>query len=222
MNQSLEFYEKDKNVQSVSGYSLEIKKYSDDISDIYFQQRTHSWGWATWKNYWEHCNFDINYIRNFITENENVLKEFKQNCGADIDRMLLGSIYARNNSWYVRWAFNQFLNKNYTVYPLLSKISNIGFGDNATHCTSINVFKTKMDTSGRTNFNFPKTFDYKKYEKEFLYYFSIQYKIIYRLKLLKTKSGRKSLAIDFKTKLKIYGKKIIQILTGTRNKINVC
>ncbi|SHN00954.1 glycosyltransferase [Polaribacter sp. KT 15] len=221
MNDSLNFYKRDENIQSVSGYSLDIKKDNSDESDVYFQQRTHSWGWATWKSYWGQCNFDLDYLRSYVLNNENKLKDFKQTCGADIDRMLLDTIYSRNNSWYVRWAFNQFLNNRYTVYPFLSKINNIGFGDDATHCTSINVYKTKMDILVKTNFNFLSFKKNNYYQRQFLYYFSIIYKLIYRALLLKTSTGRKSLMIDFNNKLKINSRKIAQIITGTRNKIKI-
>jgi hypothetical protein len=219
MNNSLNFYKGDNAIQSISGYSLDIKKDNDDYSDVYFQQRTHSWGWATWKPYWDQGNFDLEYLRDYVHNYENHLKMFKETCGADIDRMLLDTIYSRNNSWYVRWAFNQFLNNRYTVYPFLSKISNIGFGDDATHCTSINVYKTQMDTLAKTNFNLVDFEVNKHYQKQFLYYFSIGYKLIYRILLLKSKNGRKSLMIDFNNKIKINSRKIGQILNRTRNKI---
>jgi len=219
MNQSLNFYKKNNSIQSISGYSLDLKKDNDDYSDIYFQQRAHSWGWATWKPNWNNCNFDLEILRDYVLDNKNKLTEFKVTCGVDIDRMLLDAIYLRNNSWYVRWAFDQFLNDRYTVYPFLSKISNIGFGDNATHCTSINVYKTELDVLGKTNFNFIDFIDHKKYQRQFLSYFSVSYKIIYRILLLKSKTGRRSLMIDFNNKLKINYRKITQIIKGTRHKI---
>jgi hypothetical protein len=49
MNNSLEFYSHDKNIQSINGFSPHVKK-SD--KNVYFQQRPFPWGWATWNDRW--------------------------------------------------------------------------------------------------------------------------------------------------------------------------
>ena len=65
MNESLNFYKNNKRIQSINGYSLAIKSQSD----VYFQKRTFSWGWATWKEYWSLEVFERKVIRGVINKN---------------------------------------------------------------------------------------------------------------------------------------------------------
>ncbi|MHB9141912.1 MAG: glycosyltransferase, partial [Paludibacter sp.] len=125
MNQALDFYREDSRVQSISGYSLSVK---DKSKEVYFQLRPGSWGWATWKNQWNPEIFNKEKLLSEINLNRSVLRKFKLQCGADISNMLLESLTEKNESWYVRWAFNHFSNQRYSVYPAYSFVNNIGFG----------------------------------------------------------------------------------------------
>jgi len=201
MNKSLNFYEDHKDIQSISGYSLKIKHKSHN-SDIYFSRRPHSWSWATWSKYWHKDFFDKEKLREDLTKNKLLL--FKETCGQDISEMLVNSIEGLNDSWYVRWVYNHFKNKKYSVYPYYSKVKNIGFSDNGTHCHGINVYVTEMDLGLNRNF---KLIDYTKNlknEKEFLIYFSLKYKLKFRIKLLFNNRGRKLLREEIS---RIYFKK---------------
>lgn len=200
MNSALEFYNNSKNIQSISGFSLEIKNNIQQ-SDVFFNSRAFSWGWATWKNRWDKNIFDITYIKNIINNDKNILKKFKKECGEDISEMLLGSITGKNNSWYVRWAFNQFVSKRLTVYPFLSKVYNIGFSNKGTHCNGINVFKSKFDTICQRSFVFSEQFENEFIKNEFIKYFSKVYKLKFRLILLLNSSGRKSILSEIKFKV---------------------
>lgn len=197
MNQALLFYKNDFKIQSISGYSLKIAN-KERGSDVYFQDRAHSWSWGTWNDRWSHEIFDKAKIRANTTKS--VLDNFKMNCGQDISQMLLDSLSGKINSWYVRWAFNHFLTNRYAVYPYYSKVENIGFNEHGTHCKNINVFLTEKDKCHRTDFkfiNFSKNISVKK---DFLRYFSFWYKFKYRLLLLKTQKGRGSVLREIKSK----------------------
>jgi len=200
INQALEFYEFDKKIQSVNGFSLDLKSTIKYEKDVFFMDRTYSWGWATWKNKWELCEFDEKNIRSSL--NTNNIKEFKKYFGEDIFRMLLSSLNGVNDSWYVRWVYSHFINSHFSVYPVESKVFNIGYGTNATHCTTIDVLETRHDSSFKVNFIMDKNIHVnKKLRKEFLNYFTYFYKLIYRIKLLKNSATRKLLYLDIKQKM---------------------
>tara|TARA_B110000027_G_scaffold134016_1_gene164441 strand:- start:2921 stop:3886 length:966 start_codon:yes stop_codon:yes gene_type:complete len=190
MNKSLNFYEDHKDIQSISGYSLKIKRKSHN-SDIYFSRRPHSWSWATWSKNWHKDLFDTNELKEDLTKNKLML--FKEICGQDISEMLVNSIVGLNDSWYVRWVYNHFKNEKYSVYPYYSKVKNIGFSDNGTHCHGINVYVSEMDLGLNRNFNFIDYTKNLKSEKEFLTYFSLKYKLKFRIRLLFNNEGRKLL-----------------------------
>ena len=112
MNQALTFYENDKNIQSINGYSLEL---TNKNRDIYFQIRTGSWGWATWRDRWNPIIFNKEYLKELINSTPGILKKFNKKCGADMSKMLMESIANKIDSWYVRWTFDHFTKNHYAV-----------------------------------------------------------------------------------------------------------
>lgn len=198
MNQALDFYKESYRIQSINGYSLKI----ENKLDIYFHQRTFSWGWATWKDRWSSYLFDKDHIQQKIKSTENILSEFDRICGNDISNMLQDSISGINNSWYVRWTFDHFINKTYAVFPTSSKIFNIGFVGEATHCVGINTYISEIDTSYKRTFLF---LDFEKMNRkqniQFLRYFKKSYKLMFRIKLLNNFNGLNQLSKEIKHRL---------------------
>lgn len=205
MNQSLSYYSQDDQIQSISGFSLKIKENKTEQQDVYLHPRAHSWGWATWKGYWLEQLFDKEMIREVIKEDSGILEEFKKISGADTKKMLLDSLKDLNDSWYVRWCFNQFRNKRYTVYPFKSKIFNIGFSPEATHCKGINVFEINWDKQNKNTFSFGKEID-PNYIRQYNNYFRLNHKIMYRIRALFDANKRFVLLEDIKLKVKIKSK----------------
>jgi hypothetical protein len=202
MNKSLHIYKVAETVQSISGFSLKIK-HNLKQSDVYFHGRPFSWGWATWDDRWDRNIFDKKVIQNKINIDAKILKKFSHQCGSDISAMLLDSINDKNNSWYVRWAFDHFNTKRVTVYPFLSKIYNIGFSEDGSHCKGINVFCSITDTEFRRTFILSKPYHDKVFQREFLNYFSKFYKLKFRFNLLGTSFGRKSIMNEIKLRFLI-------------------
>ena len=201
MNQSLDFYNENKEIKSVNGYSLSIKR---NVNSVYFQTRPFPWGWATWKDRWNTEIFNKEEIRKTINSDSSILKGFKKTCGDDISRMLLNSITNKNDSWYVRWTFDHFRNNKFSAFPKYSFIQNIGHTSDGTHCKGINSYETKLIDEKITEFTFSEfTLPGKKQKKEFLKYFSIRHKIWIRIKLLRTSKGRKELIEDIKIKIRL-------------------
>lgn len=198
MNKSLDFFENYSEIKSISGYSVDIGQPLDGFSTFSIM-RPYSWGWATWKDCWNKNIFDNKIIKEKIEVIN--LKDFDKKCGADMSKMLLNSIEGKNDSWYAKWVFNHFTENKYAIYPYLSKIVNIGYGVNATHCTTIDVLKSKLDIKNSRDFNFDESVKSKKSNNEkFLKYFTYKYKFVYRLKLIFKKGGIKLLILDIKTK----------------------
>ncbi len=202
MNQALGYYERDSQIQTICGYSVFIKKL-DEFEDVYFQKRPLSWGWATWSTRWSKDLFNKEIIRNEITQDKNILKKFKNEFGNDIADMLLDSLNNKNDSWYVRWAYNHFKKDTYSVYPSLSLVENIGHGELSTHCKGINSYDYRLDNGRRTNFKFIE-FDSRidKYSKHFLKYFTLKHKVVFRVKLIGSRNGRKELIAEIRMRAK--------------------
>lgn len=199
MNQSLEFYKADKRIKSINGYSIPIKNCN---SEVYIQTRPFSWGWATWQDRWNRSIFDKSRLRKEVQEQPDLVGDFAKVCGQDVVKMFKDSIHNRNNSWYIRWAYDHFRSQRLSVYPARSLVENIGFNLDGTHCNGIGAYNFKMKPSNKTEFYFPPlSYPQKEITKQFLYHFSLRRKLEVRFNALKSVSGRKLLCKEIKQKL---------------------
>ncbi|MDD4972364.1 MAG: glycosyl transferase [Paludibacter sp.] len=158
MNQSLTFYELEKRVLSVSGYSFPLKYPKSYNYDIAFSIRASSWGWATWKDRWESVDWEVKSYKSF---KYNLFKRFKFNLGgSDMARMLDDQMTNKKDSWAIRFCYHQYQNHLLDVYPVVSKVINIGFGENATNTKNgYSRFRTTIDTSKVCSFKLAKNIE---------------------------------------------------------------
>lgn len=168
MNDSLEYYKNDKNIFAISGFCWNLPSLKDLNEDVFLAYRPASWGWATWKDQWKDVDWDIKDFETFIKDKK-AIKKFNRG-GMDMTRMLKHFKEGKNNSWAIRWAYSMSKQDKYCIYPKSSKIQNIGFGNDATHCTGEHIHITNLDGSENINFKFSKNLTInKKLLKEFRY-----------------------------------------------------
>jgi len=179
MNQSLAYYKDNQKVFSVSGYTFPIRKPDDYTFDNYFTQRGSSWGWGTWRNRWENVDWQVSDWKEFSTDKA-AQRNFNR-MGSDLSGMLAKQMEGKISSWAIRWCYHQFKTGTFTVFPVTSKIQNVGFGTEATHTSSVmqSRFATVLDDSGKSTFQFN---DKIALEPQFIRQFTSRYSIITRLK----------------------------------------
>jgi len=131
MNEALNYYQENETIWSISGYTPQLDCLKNYDKDVYLSVRASSWGWATWKDRWESIDWNIKNWEDF-KENKKLKKEFNLG-GNDMYHMLEMQILGKIDSWAIRWCYNQFLQKSYTIYPVESKLKNIGFDEVGTH-----------------------------------------------------------------------------------------
>lgn len=131
MNEALDIYKDRDDVWSISGFSPNIDISEKYKEDIYLTLRGCSWGWATWKNRWKTVDWKVKDFEQ-LKRSRKLKKEFNIS-GNDMFKMLELQMLGKINSWAIRWCYSQFKQKKYTIYPVVSKIKNIGFGEDATH-----------------------------------------------------------------------------------------
>lgn len=155
MNQCLDFYENEPRVLSISGFSYSFSLPRSYKYDMALGYRASSWGWATWKNRWDKVDWDIESYHSF---KYNLYKRLKFNRGgSDMSVMLDRHISKKINSWAICFSYHQYVNNLLDVYPVKSKIQNIGFSSNATNSVhGAYRFRTKLDTSSKRNFTLQK------------------------------------------------------------------
>lgn len=128
----LEKYRDDTRIRHITGCNLQQGKKWGDAS-YYFSNRTHVWGWASWKRVWKDYDITLDKYSNFeIKEKlENIYPDpLVAECWVNIFNDLKeGKI----NSWAYPLDFINFFNNGLTIIPNENLISNIGYGSGATN-----------------------------------------------------------------------------------------
>jgi len=125
MNEALDFYQNDKKIWSISGYGPKLPCLEKYEKDVYLSPRASSWGWASWKDRWNSVDWDVKEFQK-LKKNKQMRKQFELG-GDDLYKMLELQVLGKIDSWAIRWCYSQFLQKMYTVYPVKSKVLNVGF-----------------------------------------------------------------------------------------------
>ncbi|MBB6612125.1 sugar transferase [Pontibacter sp. Tf4] len=183
MNQALETFQNDPRIYSISGYTAPIKVPADYPFDNYFTRRASSWGWATWKDRWTNIDWEVSDYRDF-SHNLKARYEFNK-MGSDMSHMLSKYMNGKIDSWAIRWCYYQFKMNTLSVYPTLSKVSNIGSGQLATNTNEkYNRFTSStLDTTNTYKFIFNQDVKLdKRFIKQFVKIYSLKTRIYYKIK----------------------------------------
>lgn len=145
MNSALSELENVGNVFSISGYNFPINIPLDYKHQIYLSPRASSWGWATWKDRWEKTDWSVTDFNSFI-KNKNKVSEFNIG-GNDLTKMLKNQVEGKIDSWAVRWSYAHYKNNAFCIYPVKSKVQNIGTDSSGLHSITTNKFFVELDNS---------------------------------------------------------------------------
>ena len=143
MNDSLEVFEKDEKIFSISGYSPPINVPADYVPDIFLLRRACAWGMGLWHDRFK----EISYL-----DNAEVLNRFSNTrqveeltkYGEDLLNMILLDAAGKMDALDVKIFYYQFLNEKYTIYPKKSLTNNIGLDGSGTHCVQTNKFDVDL------------------------------------------------------------------------------
>ena len=131
----LDRYFKDERISTITGNNFQNGKWRGNAS-YYFSKYNHCWGWATWRRSWKNYDGDIKFwpewsnSKNWINFISNkVERRYWQNI---FKRVHSGQI----DSWAYPWTASVWYKKGLTITPNVNLVSNIGFGENATHTKS--------------------------------------------------------------------------------------
>lgn len=128
-------YRDDTRIRHITGCNLQQgKKWGD--SSYYFSNRTHVWGWASWKRVWK--DYDLNLSKYEDHEIKNRLKNiYEDSLVVESWLNIFKDVKAgKINSWAYPLDFVNFFNNGLVIIPNENLISNIGFGIDATHTIS--------------------------------------------------------------------------------------
>jgi hypothetical protein len=128
----LEKYRHDERIMMISGDNF-LSQDKQLENSYYFSKYPHIWGWATWRRAWQHYDVEMSswqefrdrgllkFICNDPVESEYWLKIFNDVANDRID------------TWDYQWVYTCWQQSGMSIVPSVNLISNIGFGDDATH-----------------------------------------------------------------------------------------
>jgi hypothetical protein len=181
MNESLELYKNVESVYSITGYSHLKQSNFNELNHLEFIYLTSTWSWATWKDRWFLIDWNVSDFEAFIKDTD-AKKRFNFG-GSDMVKMLKDWKHGYIDAWDIRFSYGQFKYNGYTIFPVVSKVQNIGFDKDATHTDVFNRYKTKIDTINKRFSNLPtEVVLIESFVKQFQVKFSIASRIIGRIK----------------------------------------
>lgn len=141
---SLDRYETNGSVMNVNGYSPPIGLTADYQHDVYFTRRNTSWGWGTWKEAWEHFEYEALTLAG-LEEKKSEVRQVTKPAGTDLYPMLRQQLRGDIDSWAVWWSYAIARNDGLCVNPVGSKVSNIGHDGTGTHEQNSARFDVKLN-----------------------------------------------------------------------------
>ncbi|WP_439555376.1 glycosyltransferase [Dyadobacter sp.] len=133
MNKALNVFESRQDIFSVTGYTPPISIPETYRNDLFLVPRTSSWGWGTWAHKWKKADWGMQDFSD--PEKTAALRETLIKGGDDLWPMLIKQQKGIIDSWAIRWTLAQARNQAYGLYPVHSKIKNIGTDGSGTNFT---------------------------------------------------------------------------------------
>jgi len=132
MNEALDKFENDDNICSIHAFS-----YPPACPEVqYFLRRgADCWGWATWRRGWKLFSSDSRKLHEEIVKRK-LSKLFDRDGAFPYTKMLKDQADGKIDSWAIRWYASAFLAEKYTLQSNVMLVKNIGWGNEATHCSS--------------------------------------------------------------------------------------
>lgn len=167
--QMLVRYRDDERIMMISGCNL-LEEWKSAIQSYHFSCYGGIWGWACWRRAWKY--YDINMTLWADPEIKNRVKDFLADSKQyKIRKKNLDDTYNNKvDSWAYRWGLARFIQSGISVVPSVNLVSNIGFGEGATHTQLSASVLANIST---TPFEFPIKFNKftavdRDYDKEFM------------------------------------------------------
>lgn len=132
----LERYRHDKRVMSIGGCNLVPEELRSNHCSYSFSNHNNIWGWASWRRAWRLYDYEMS---NYKKVKE--LGYLKNHFSSDYEYDYFQWVFERtfllpSITWDYQWEFVRRINSGLTILPQKNLISNLGFGEDATHTTN--------------------------------------------------------------------------------------
>lgn len=144
----LQKYANDNRIMHINGNNFGASDGNFLPSDFtyHFGRFPQVWGWATWRRAWAKYNFKIPNLARVSITNEYWNEIFINNRYKNEQMRRWKNVFGiKGNTWDFQWQFSLISNHGLTIVPKKNLISNIGFGDDATHTKWKNNSKANLE-----------------------------------------------------------------------------
>ncbi len=131
----LENYRHDERIMCISAQHFHGKAYRPEHS-YFFSRYNHCWGWASWKRAWAYYDHEMDLWPE-LKDTPWLFylgigsKSFQVNWTRIFDMAYKNEV----DTWDYRWTFSCWTQSGMTILPSSNLVTNIGFGEDATHTT---------------------------------------------------------------------------------------
>jgi hypothetical protein len=149
---ALEFYKNEKSVFCITGFCFPLKIKNYDYDGI-IANRFCSYGWASWSNRIQNVVFEKDGLIKILKTSSNFRARLNKE-GMDLHRMVKKQIAGTISTWDIQMQVHVSEHQLKVIYPIISKVCNIGFDNESTNTFGINYLKTPQDNGIKREFNF--------------------------------------------------------------------
>jgi len=149
---ALDFYRYDLSVFCVTAYVFPIRHKSYAYDTIVYK-RFCSYGWAGWSDRFKTVIWGTRELNQLMHTSPGFKKRLNAE-GHDLVRMLKKQISGVISTWDIQLQTHIAEHRLKVIYPVLSKVKNIGFDRESTNTFGLNYLVTPTDDGTKRNFNF--------------------------------------------------------------------
>ncbi len=143
----LERYRRDERVMCISGSNLDsglvVRQFSYRFSRLNL-----CWGWASWRRAWQHFDMTLRLWPS-LRDTSWLLDVLEDQRAVECYRKVFDQAYTREGEvdyWDYQWTLACWAQHGLSILPSTTLISNVGFGQDATHTKSMNDTRAYLPT----------------------------------------------------------------------------
>lgn len=131
VNKGLDIYQKRNDIFSISGYQFPIAIPNTYKNDIYLWAGFSAWGVGIWRDKWQKIDWNYSNLHNFL--NNKILVKKVNRLAENIVPGLKRIIETGHVTGDTLICHHQFVNNMYSIFPIISRVRNIGLDGSGLH-----------------------------------------------------------------------------------------
>ncbi len=152
MNRALNHYESQKDIWHISGWSYPVEQQAA-LGDAFFWRAMNCWGWATWRDRWDHFKKDP--VRLISTWSEQDIRRFNLDGRINFWKQVVLNHKGQLNTWAIFWYASIFENQGLCLNPSRSYVVNTGHDGSGENCRKADHFSSFQELNCKRNLEFP-------------------------------------------------------------------